>query len=96
MSGKNTGNGSSDVAILERVIRPTQSDLSPSAARSILGLAFPDKDRRRMHELALRGQGGVLTPAERAELDNCRRVGRLLELMQSKARLSLQKRRSTP
>ena len=79
----------SEAAIWERVIQPERSDLNPEAARSILQLSFAENDRNRMHELALKGQEGKLTPDEAAQLDNYRRIGRLLELMQSKARLSL-------
>jgi uncharacterized protein YnzC (UPF0291/DUF896 family) len=42
-----------------------------------------------MHELAGKAQDGTLTGAEAAELESYRRVGRLLDLMRSKARRSL-------
>lgn len=81
----NTG----EAAILSRLIRPERADLSPEAARSILKLDFDDQDRARMHELAAKAQAGTLTGAEEAELESYRRVGRLLDMMRSKARRSL-------
>ena len=81
--------GTGEAAILSRLIRPERADLSPEAARSLLKLDFDDHDRARMHELAGKAQDGTLTGADEAELDNYRRVGRLLDLMRSKARRSL-------
>ena len=46
-------------------------------------------DLARMHALALRGQAGQLAPGEETELESYRRIGRMLELMRSKARRSL-------
>jgi uncharacterized protein YnzC (UPF0291/DUF896 family) len=54
-----------------------------------LKLEFDAQDLARMHELALHGQAGLLTPAEESELESYRRIGRMLELMRSKARRSL-------
>ncbi len=78
-----------EAAILGRLIRPERDDLTPDAARSILGLDFDDDDRDRMHALSLRAQQGTLTEEERGELANYRGVGRMLELLRSKARRSL-------
>ena len=82
-------------AILNRVIRPDRDDLSPDAARSILKLAFEEEDLKRMHELAVKGQEGGLLKDEEAEIAEYRQVGLLLDLLKSKARLSL-KRRGLP
>lgn len=80
-----------EVAILSRLIRPERSDLNPEAARSILKLGFSDQDHARMHDLTVKSQQGVLGDAEQESLENYRRVGRLLELMHAKARLSLKR-----
>jgi uncharacterized protein YnzC (UPF0291/DUF896 family) len=80
-----------EAAILGRLIRPENDDLTPDAARSILGLDFDEQDRKRMHELALKAQAGALTEAEEAELASYRGVGRLLDLLRSKARRSLKR-----
>ncbi len=54
-----------------------------------LKLDFDPTDRDRMHELAARGQEGSLSKAEEEELDSYRRIGYFVDLMRSKARLSL-------
>jgi hypothetical protein len=78
-------------AVLNRVIRPDRNDLSPAAARSILKLEFEQTDLERMHDLAVRGQKGELSKAEQAEIAEYRQVGLLIDLLKSKARLSLKK-----
>ena len=80
---------SAEAAILSRMLKPERDDLSPEAARSFLKLEFAPEDLSRMHELALRAQVGGLTAAEESELESYRRIGRLLEVMRSKARRSL-------
>ncbi len=82
---------SGEAAILGRLIRPERDDLTPDAARSILALDFDAQDRARMHELAEKAQQGTLTAADEVELANYRGVGRMLELMRSKARRSLKR-----
>ncbi len=84
-----TANNESD--ILTRVIEPDQPSLSADAANSILALGFSQQDNDRMHELAEKAQIGELTPEDRAELDSYERVGCLLGILQSKARVSLKK-----
>ena len=90
MQTTQTGNRRS--AILSRVIRPERDDLSPEAARSILNLCFEQTDLDHMHELALKGQKGELSKEEQADVAEYRQVGLLLDLLKSKARLSLKKR----
>jgi hypothetical protein len=82
-----------EAAILTRVIQPEHDNLSATAARALLKFDFPAEDRKRMQELALKNQAGKLTESERNELGDYLRVGRLLDLMVVKARLSLKKRR---
>ena len=81
-----------DADILTRVIRPDLADFTPAVARAILALDFAPADRERMLELAVKNQDGALFAAERRQLDGYRRVGRLLELLSAKARLSLRRR----
>ena len=81
----------SEVAILSRVVRPDSGTWSKEAAKCILGFDFPPADVRRMNALAAKARQGILSAAEEAQLENYRDVGRLLELLQSKARLSLKR-----
>jgi hypothetical protein len=84
----------SDMAILARLIRPEDDNLSVEAAKAFLCFRFDQGDLDRMHELALKNQDGRLTPDERAQMDNYRRVSFLLDLIHSKARRSLKKHRA--
>ena len=75
--------------ILVRTIRPEEGNLSVEAARSILSFQLSPVDRNRVNELASKAQADTLSDEERCELDEYERITCLLELMQSKARLSL-------
>lgn len=79
----------SEAAIWSRALHPEQGDLSPEAARSILRIQLSATDHSRVNELAAKATEGTLTEPEERELDSYRNVGRLLELMKSKARRSL-------
>ena len=58
---------------------------------SVLKFDFPAGDIRRMNGLAAKAREGTLTAVEAAQLESYRGAGRLLELLQSKARLSLKR-----
>jgi hypothetical protein len=80
-----------EAAILSRVIGPDKPTLSPAAARSLLDLEFTADDQERMHQLLDKNQNGRLTKQEQQELETYRRIGRLIDLLCAKARLSLHK-----
>lgn len=65
--------------------------MSMEAARSILRLEFAAEDQDRMRELAAKAREGTLTAAERRETDEYERVGTLLAILKSRARLRLKK-----
>jgi len=75
--------------ILTRSIQPENGNLSVDAARSLLTFRLAQSDWERVNDLAAKARSGDLSPEERAELDEYERVTCLLELLQSKARLSL-------
>jgi len=81
--------GTSQIAIFGRVLEPDQATLDANAARAILDLDFRQADKDRMHGLLAKAKKGTLTPEEEVEIDNYERVGHMLSLMKSKARLSL-------
>jgi hypothetical protein len=81
----------SETAILSRLIRPEDDTLTPETAEGFLRIKFEQSDLDRMHELAVKNQEDRLTPRERDEMENYRRVGYLLDLMHSKARRALKK-----
>jgi hypothetical protein len=80
-----------EAAILARVLHPEQDELPLAAARAFLRMGFGQYDRDRMHELAIKNQAGELTEAEQRELESYLRVGRVVDLLRAKARLSLAK-----
>ena len=64
---------------------------TPAVARSILDLRFSDADTSRMNELAARAREGSLNEEEESQLHGYLFVGSMVNLMHSKARLSLKK-----
>src|SRR5947209_15878317 len=82
---------SAEAAILSRLVKPNRADFSSEVAAALLKLDSDPADRDRMHELAVKGQEGSLTKAEEEELDSYRRIGYFVDLMRSKARISLKK-----
>lgn len=82
--------------ILARIIQPEQGRMVAEAAREILDYKLTPDDRDRVNELATKAREGTLSESERSELDDYERVTALLEIMQSKARLSLKQAGLSP
>ena len=87
---------SQETEILSRVMGPENASFSEEAARSILALRFNDADIERMNTLAAMARQGVLSPEEESQLDAYLFVGAVVDLMHSKARLSLSKHATSP
>jgi hypothetical protein len=85
-----------EAEILRRVIRPEVGDLSPEAARALLGLGFADSDHAAMAELSAKARNGTLTPGEQEELDGYINISHFIAFVQSKARTSLKKTPHNP
>jgi hypothetical protein len=83
-------------AIWSRIVKPEQADFSPELARTILKFDFDPEDHRRIDELSAKAQKGALSPEERAELEVYVRVNTQLTILQSKARLSLERAKRSP
>jgi hypothetical protein len=77
-----------EAEIFTRLIRPKEK-VSQAAARALLRLDFDEADQARMHELALKNQADELTPREERELQSFLKVGLFLDLIHTKAKLSL-------
>jgi copper oxidase (laccase) domain-containing protein len=80
-----------EAAILSRLVKPSRADFTPEVAEALLKLDFDQTDRDRMHELTVKNQEGILTKAEEEELQSYRRIGYFVDLIRSKARISLKK-----
>ena len=63
--------------------------MSPEVARFFLDLQLSDSDRQTLELLAEKSRHALLTPTEQADLEEYRRVGRLVELMKVKAQIAL-------
>lgn len=80
----------SEAAILSRVIQPDVGDWPRAAAEAILRIGFNEADRAQMNELLEKAKAGDLTNEESEALEHYRHIGKLLELLKSRARRSLQ------
>ena len=80
----------SEAAILDRVFQPDAGDWPRAAAEAIVSIGFAQTDQERMTLLLDKAKEGDLSAEEAEALENYRHVGRLLELMKSRARRSLQ------
>jgi len=82
---------SQETEILSRVIRPDNPSFGDEAARSILALRLDDADIERINVLAAKARQGELSEEQESQLDAYLFVGAVIDLMHSKARLSLEK-----
>ncbi len=76
--------------ILADVIAPDQGDPSADVAELVLRWKFTDRAVAQMNDLADRNNKGTITAQERDELEKYLRVGSLINILQAKARRSLQ------
>ncbi len=81
--------GETAASILARVLANADGKLPEDLARYILDRGFSDRDKARMHDLAVRNQDGALSPAEGDELFAFVDAGDLLSILKSRARRSL-------
>ncbi len=89
MSTASTRSTESEVTILARVLGNERGQLPHDLARYIVELGFSDRDKARMHDLAVRNQADALTPAEKDEMFAFGKAGDLLAILKSKARRTL-------
>jgi hypothetical protein len=82
----------SEAEIWSRTIEPENGNWSAEAAQALLALKLPAADVERVNQLSVKAREGALTSPESRELDNYLNVGRALELLKAKARLSLRGR----
>jgi hypothetical protein len=78
-----------EAAILARVIEADQNEITPDVANYLLSMHLPRQDRARVDQLSSKARSGSLTEAEASELDSYLHIGRLLAVMQSRARRRL-------
>lgn len=83
-----------EAEILSEIIAPGRRDLNPEAAKSILNLRFSASSTNRIRSLLRANNRGAISPEQRIELEKYLRVGQLLDLLQAKARLTLETRKA--
>ncbi len=79
----------SETEIWGRAIRPEVGDLSVAGARELLRLRLSEADLQRVRELSEKANAGSLADEEAQMLEAYLNVGRALEFLKAKARLSL-------
>lgn len=89
MSTTTTQSRDTEATILARVLCNEDGQFPPELARYILDRNFSDRDKARMHDLAVRNQQGTLSAAETEELFAFGKAGDVLGILQSKARRAL-------
>ena len=65
---RHTPSSENEVTILARFLGNGDGQLPKDLARYILTLGFSERDKARMHDLAVRNQEDALTPAEKKEM----------------------------
>jgi hypothetical protein len=75
-----------EAAILSRIIESETAPTSPDVAKYLLSMRLPPADEDRVNELSAKARAGTLSAAEELELDSYLHIGRLLAVMQSRAR----------
>ncbi len=77
-----------EAKIWERVVDPSWEQLDPRAAEALLRLRFTKFDLDRMNVLAELAREGGLSADEQLEIDSYERIGNMLAILQSRARLA--------
>ena len=89
MSTATTHASENEVTILARFLGNDDGQLPKDVARYILDLDVSERDKARMHDLAVRNQDDALTPAEKEEMHAFGKAATLLSILKSKARRTL-------
>ena len=89
MIAATTRSTETEVTILARILENERGQLPRDLARYILDLGFSERDKARMHDLAVRNQNDALNPVEKEELLAFGKAGDLLSILKSKARRTL-------
>jgi hypothetical protein len=79
-------NSTNQAELFRRILERQHASITPEVAHFFLQLDFPEQDRQRLDELAAKSRQGNLSSVEEADLDEYRRLCRLVELLKLKAR----------
>jgi hypothetical protein len=95
MNTATTHASENEVTILARILGNGSGKLPKDLARYFLGLQISERDKARMHELAVRNQDDDLTSEEKEEMHAFGKAASLLSILKSKARRTLGKKLDT-
>ena len=79
----------SDADILEHVVSPVKGRFVPDVARALLDLKFDRAATKQIRQLLQKNNRGTISAQDRITLEKFLRVGKLIDLLQAKARLSI-------
>lgn len=83
-----------ETSIWRRLTEPSWDSLSREAGEAILRLRFAQSDIDRMHQLSSLAQETSLNKAQQEELETYLRIGRMVSILQAKARLAMKNQQS--
>ena len=89
MSTTTSHRNENEVTILARFLGNEDGQLPEDIARYVLDLHISERDKARMHDLAVRNQDDDLTAAEKEEMHAFGKAATLLSILKSKARRAL-------
>ena len=89
MSTTTTHARENEVTILARILGNEEGQFPVDLARYILDLQISDRDKARMHDLAVRNQEDGLTPAEKEEMHAFGKASTLHSILKFRARRTL-------
>jgi hypothetical protein len=75
--------------ILSRALSTSSESMSEELARYLLAIKLDPVDESRANDLAAKAREGVLSAAEQIEMEEYRRVGRVMEILRLRARKAL-------
>jgi hypothetical protein len=75
--------------ILSRALATTVQSMSEELAHYLLTVKLDPVDESRANELAAKAREGALSAEEQAEIEEYRRVGRVMEILRLRARKTL-------
>jgi hypothetical protein len=76
--------------ILGEIVAPIEPSFAPEFAEMVLQLRFSDTTQERIRDLLRRNNAGTIDIAGKTALENYLLVGQFVDLLQAKARASLQ------
>jgi hypothetical protein len=79
----------SDADVLRHLVLPDMDKMDPAAARAILQFRFDKEATKAIRRLLQKNNRGAISAEERITLERYLRVGKVIDLFQAKARLSL-------